>query len=70
MFDQALGSGPGLGLGLAYDGVKADAKADLAALLFGPRPHIGNLFGNGFKGLAPCQIGIDMFGRQIMRRLG
>ena len=65
--NQPLGLGPGLCLGLAHDGVQADAKADRAAVLGSPCPHIGDLFGDRRRRLAPCQIGIDMLAGQFMR---
>jgi hypothetical protein len=53
--------------GLAHDHVQPNAELDLAALARGAVAHVGNLLAHLGGRLAPCEIGIDLLGRKLVR---
>ena len=66
--DEFFGGLPGGVFGLAHDHVQADAELHAAALALGAGAHIGDLLRHLRGRLAPGQVGIDLFGGQVVRR--
>ena len=63
-----FGGAPGLVLGLAHDHVQADAEPHRAALARGALAHVGDLLRHFGRRLAPGEVGVDLLGRQFVRR--
>ncbi|MNH03211.1 hypothetical protein D3C79_624650 [compost metagenome] len=70
MRDQALGGGPSLFVGFPHDHVQADTEAYFAPLSSRFFAHLCDLLGNGCRWLAPGQVELDLFGRQVLGGLG
>src|SRR5215213_544041 len=68
--DERLRVAPGFFLGFPHDDMQADAETHVAAFGLGQTTDRGDLFGNLIGRLAPRQIEIDMFGRDLLRCWG
>src|SRR5829696_5925025 len=68
--DERLRLSPGFLLGFPHDDVESDAETHLTTFGFGQTTDRSDPFGNLIRRLAPGQIEIDLFGRDLLRRRG
>ncbi len=68
--DQPVGFAPGLFLGLAHDEVQANAETQCPAASSGLAADRRDLFGDLRHRLAPGEVGVDLFGGEILPGIG
>ncbi|CRM72454.1 hypothetical protein [Pseudomonas sp. 24 E 13] len=68
--DQFIGGFPGLLVGFTHDHMQANAEAQGAPELVGLGPHLRDLFRHRCRWFAPGQHHFNLFGRQVLGRLG
>ena len=66
--DERLGRAPGFVVGLADDYMQPNAELDGAALARRASPDVGDLLGDLGRRFAPCQVRVDLLGRELVRR--
>ncbi|MCY1183941.1 hypothetical protein D9M73_245960 [compost metagenome] len=66
MGNQAFGSLPGLGIGLAHNYMQTNPEAHAAALLGGLGANLLDLLGNRLRWLTPSQVQLDLLSGKIL----